>query len=123
MFGVFEHKTNNDPKSPIFRGFDDVFMLPHSRHTEVRRKDIEKKTELTILSESDEAGVYIVLARNGAEIFVIGHSEYSPNTLTLNINVISVKTCLLKFRKTITPTMTLQSFLSSAGVHMPIYYF
>jgi len=80
MFGVFEHRIN-DPLSPIFRGFDDLFYAPHSRHTEVRRKDIEKKPELTILSESDKAGVYIVLARNGAEIFVMGHSEYSPNTL------------------------------------------
>ncbi|MCE5347697.1 MAG: homoserine O-succinyltransferase [Bacteroidales bacterium] len=80
MFGVFEHKLN-DPLSPIFRGFDDVFYAPHSRHTEVRRKDIQKVPELTILSESDEAGVYVIQARNGSEIFVMGHSEYSPDTL------------------------------------------
>ena len=80
MFGVFEH-TVNDPLNPIFRGFDDVFFVPHSRYTEVRREDIEKKSELTILSESEDAGVYMVTARNGREFFVTGHSEYSPETL------------------------------------------
>lgn len=79
-FGVFEH-TMNDPLSPIFRGFDEVFYAPHSRHTEIRREDIEKCPELTILSESEEAGVYIVMARNGREFFITGHSEYAPNTL------------------------------------------
>jgi len=80
MFGVFEHHIHN-PQNPIFRGFDDVFFVPHSRHTEVRAKDILKVPELTILSESPESGVYMVMARNGREFFVTGHSEYSPMTL------------------------------------------
>lgn len=80
MFGVFEHHIHN-PQNPIFRGFDDVFYVPHSRHTEVRSEDILKVPELTILSESPESGVYMVMARNGREFFVTGHSEYSPLTL------------------------------------------
>ena len=80
MFGIFEH-TVNRPLLPIFRGFDDVFYVPHSRHTEIRREDIERCPELDILSESPEAGVYMVMARGGREFFVTGHSEYSPYTL------------------------------------------
>ncbi|MCL1608705.1 MULTISPECIES: homoserine O-succinyltransferase [Mediterranea] len=80
MFGIFEH-TVNRPLLPIFRGFDDVFYVPHSRHTEIRREDIERCPELDILSESPEAGVYMVMARDGREFFVTGHSEYSPYTL------------------------------------------
>jgi len=79
-FGVFNH-TPKDSLNPIFRGFDDVFYVPHSRHTEVRREDILKVPEIEILSESDEAGVYLVMGRNGREFFVTGHSEYSPFTL------------------------------------------
>lgn len=80
MFGIFEHRASN-PLLPIFRGFDDVFYVPHSRHTEVRREDILKVKELDLISESDESGVYMVMARGGREIFVTGHSEYSPLTL------------------------------------------
>lgn len=80
MFGVFEHRTNNS-HNPIFRGFDDVFYVPHSRHTEIRREDILKIPELTLLSESDRSGVYMVMARNGREFFITGHSEYSCYTL------------------------------------------
>ena len=80
MFGVFEHKIFN-PQNPIFRGFDDMFYVPHSRHTEVRAEDILKNPELTLLSESAESGVYLVMARNGREFYVTGHSEYSPYTL------------------------------------------
>lgn len=80
MFGVFEHKTH-DNLNPIFRGFDDMFYVPHSRHTEVRREDILKVPELTLLSESEESGVYMVMARNGRDFFITGHSEYSANTL------------------------------------------
>lgn len=80
MFGIFEH-TVNRPLLPIFRGFDDVFYVPHSRHTEIRWEDIERCPELDILSESPEAGVYMVMARGGREFFVTGHSEYSPYTL------------------------------------------
>ncbi|MDR2137978.1 MAG: homoserine O-succinyltransferase [Tannerella sp.] len=80
MFGVFRH-TVYDPYLPIFRGFDDVFYVPHSRHTELRREDILRTPALTLLSESREAGVYMVMARNGREFFVTGHSEYASNTL------------------------------------------
>lgn len=82
MFGIFEHHvTEGFSHLPIFRGFDDVFYVPHSRHTEVRREDIDKCKELQVVSESDESGVHIVMARGGREIFVTGHSEYSPYTL------------------------------------------
>lgn len=80
VFGVFEHHCH-EPQNPIFRGFDDVFFVPHSRHTEVRAEDINKNPELTILSESPESGVYMVMARNGREFFITGHSEYSRMTL------------------------------------------
>ena len=80
MFGVFEHRAL-EPLNPIFRGFDDRFFVPHSRHTEVRREDIERVKELNILSESDESGVHLVMARGGRELFVTGHSEYGPLTL------------------------------------------
>lgn len=80
LFGVFKH-TVNDKQNPIFRGFDDEFYVPHSRHSEIRRSDLTKCSELTILSESDGAGVYMIMARGGREVYVTGHSEYSPNTL------------------------------------------
>jgi homoserine O-succinyltransferase len=80
MFGIFEHRALA-PLHAIFRGFDDTFYVPHSRHTEVRREDIEKAKELTILSESEESGVYLIEGRKGREFFVTGHSEYSPYTL------------------------------------------
>ncbi len=80
MFGIFKHRVSN-PELPIFRGFDDEFSIPHSRHTEVRREDIERNPELDILAESEESGVYMVMARGGREIFLTGHSEYSPLTL------------------------------------------
>ena len=80
MFGVFKHNLHNSQLS-IFRGFDDEFYVPHSRHTEIRREDILKVKELELLSESDDSGVYMVMARKGREFFITGHSEYSPNTL------------------------------------------
>jgi len=80
MFGVFSHSVNNTT-IPLVRGFDEGFLAPHSRHTEVRRSDIEKVNELEIVSESDEAGVYMVMSRDGRQIFVTGHSEYDPDTL------------------------------------------
>jgi homoserine O-succinyltransferase/O-acetyltransferase len=80
MFGVFKH-TFNDPHNSISRGFDDEFFVPHSRHTEIRREDILNVPELTLLSESEESGVYMVMAKNGREFYITGHSEYSPNTL------------------------------------------
>lgn len=80
MFGIFKH-GKTDEQIPIFRGFDDEFYVPHSRHSEVRREDILKHPELEILAESRESGVYMVMAREGREIFVTGHSEYAPDTL------------------------------------------
>ncbi|WP_216827834.1 homoserine O-acetyltransferase MetA [Alkalihalobacterium elongatum] len=81
MFGVFAHHVNNQMNVKLLRGFDDVFLAPHSRHTEVRREDIEKVPDLEILSESPEAGVYMVASKNGKQIFVSGHSEYDCCTL------------------------------------------
>ena len=80
LFGVYRH-TASEPFAPILRGFDDEFYVPHSRHTEVRREDILRVPGLKILSESEEAGVYMVMGRGGREFFVTGHSEYSPYTL------------------------------------------
>lgn len=80
MFGVFKH-TNKNNQLPIFRGFDDEFYIPHSRHTEIHAEDIEKVDELEIISSSDIAGVSIVKAKNGKQLFITGHSEYSRHTL------------------------------------------
>ena len=80
MFGIFQQHTLQ-PQIPLFRGFDDLFYMPHSRHTEVRREDIEKHNELEIVAESPDSGVSIVMARGGRQIFVTGHMEYSPYTL------------------------------------------
>ncbi len=80
MFGVFEHRTLA-PTERLLRGFDDIFLAPHSRHTEIRRADIEKVGDLNILAESNESGVYIVGSKDGRHIFVTGHSEYDPLTL------------------------------------------
>ncbi len=80
MFGVFPHRVL-DPRNKLMRGFDDVFLAPHSRHTEIRRADIERVPELQILAESDEAGIYIVVSRDGRRVYVTGHSEYDPLTL------------------------------------------
>ena len=80
MFGAFEHRINR-LNVPLLRGFDDVFLAPHSRHTEIRREDIQPFPDLEILSESPEAGVYLVARRDGRQFFVTGHSEYDPLTL------------------------------------------
>ena len=80
MFGIFPQKPLL-PRLPIFRGFDDVFYMPHSRHTEVRKEDILKVPELTIVAESPVSGVSMVMAREGREIYITGHSEYAPMTL------------------------------------------
>lgn len=80
VFGIFPHKINNK-KSKLFRGFDDVFYAPHSRYTEVHKDDIEKVTELEILSESSDSGVYVVASKDKKQIFLSGHPEYDRNTL------------------------------------------
>jgi len=80
MFGVFEHRVLNRT-SKLMRGFDDIFLAPHSRHTEIRRTDINKVNDLDILAESDDAGVYIVASKDRRHLFITGHSEYDPLTL------------------------------------------
>ncbi|KLU61304.1 homoserine O-succinyltransferase [Peptococcaceae bacterium CEB3] len=83
IFGVFPHRANKSGLNgmTLLRGFDDLFYVPHSRHTEVRRADIERVPDLEILAESEEAGVYIVSSRDGRQIYVTGHSEYDRGTL------------------------------------------
>ncbi|MBQ8564383.1 MAG: homoserine O-succinyltransferase [Bacteroidaceae bacterium] len=80
-FGVFEHRMMGSERNPLFRGFDDIFYVPHSRHCEIRREDVEQIKELSLLSYSQESGVHIVMGRNGREFYIMGHSEYAPNTL------------------------------------------
>lgn len=80
MFGIYSHRVSNR-KVPLVRGFDDYFMAPHSRHTEVRRADIDQVPELTILAESEEAGVFLASDTDGKKIFVMGHPEYDRMTL------------------------------------------
>ncbi len=80
MFGVFPH-TKNKQHVKLLRGFDDIFYVPHSRNTEVKREDILKIDDLEILSESEESGVYLVASKDGRYIFATGHSEYDPLTL------------------------------------------
>ncbi|MEE1091853.1 MAG: homoserine O-succinyltransferase [Prevotella sp.] len=80
MFGVFRQYTS-DSLLPIFRGFDDFFYMPHSRHTEIVREDIVSRPELTLIAESPESGVSMVMANNGREIFITGHLEYASDTL------------------------------------------
>ena len=79
-FGVFPHYLTRD-NVRLTRGFDEIFMVPQSRHTEVRKEDIEKVQGLEILSESSESGVYLITSQDGRQIFVTGHSEYDPLTL------------------------------------------
>lgn len=80
LFGVFPHRVVY--KNPILmRGFDDVFYVPHSRHTTIRREDVERVPEIKILAESDEAGLYAMCTQGGRQVFITGHSEYDPDTL------------------------------------------
>lgn len=80
VFGIYEHKVIHR-KVPLMRGFDDVFLAPHSRHTEVRAEDIRNEKRLNILAESDEAGVLVAIAEDGKQIFLMGHPEYDRITL------------------------------------------
>ena len=80
MFGVFRQYVT-DPLLPIFRGFDDYFYMPHSRHTAIRREDVAACDGLSIVAESPESGVSIVMARGGREFFITGHLEYAADTL------------------------------------------
>lgn len=80
VFGVFEHRVHNR-KTPLVRGFDDVFLAPHSRHTTVPTELIRAEERLTVLAESDEAGVFLAMAEEGKQIYVMGHPEYDRITL------------------------------------------
>jgi homoserine O-succinyltransferase len=80
MFGIFP-QVPLEPQLPIFRGFDDMFQMPHSRHTELHREDILVCPDLSLIAESPDSGVSMVMARNGREFFITGHLEYAPNTL------------------------------------------
>jgi len=80
MFGVFPHRVN-DRLVPVFRGFDDVFNMPHSRHTEIRREEVAAVPDLEILAESDQAGVSILKDRSRSQFFITGHMEYDADTL------------------------------------------
>jgi homoserine O-succinyltransferase len=80
MFGVYEHRVLGRTES-LLRGFDDIFLAPHSRHTEIRRADVEKIDDLNILAESEEAGLYLLGTKDGRHLFATGHSEYDPFTL------------------------------------------
>ncbi len=80
LFGVFEHKLDYK-RSILFRGFDDTFLVPHSRHTMNRREDIEAIPDLRVLASSEEAGVFVASTDKGRQIFVTGHSEYDADTL------------------------------------------
>ena len=80
LFGIFPHRVDYK-KSILFRGFDDTFMVPQSRHTTVKAEDIKKVKELKILASSPEAGVYAVSTKHGKQIFITGHSEYDSDTL------------------------------------------
>ena len=80
MFGVFPHRVERK-SSILFRGFDDVFMVPHSRHTTILREDVEAVPELKILASSEEAGIYAMATDQGRQVFITGHSEYDADTL------------------------------------------
>ncbi len=80
VFGVFQH-TVLDPFNPIFRGFDDVFYVPHSRHTEILKEDIDKVPEIKVLASSKDAGLYMMMANGGRELYLTGHAEYNALTL------------------------------------------
>jgi len=80
MFGIFPHRVLN-PQMPIFRGFDDGFMMPHSRHAELHADDLLKHPELQLIADSEQCGPSIIMARGGREFFITGHMEYAPGTL------------------------------------------
>lgn len=80
LFGVFRHKLDYK-RSMLFRGYDDTFLVPHSRHTDCRREDIEAVPDLRIIASSDEAGVFCAMTDRGRRVFVMGHSEYDADTL------------------------------------------
>ena len=107
VFGVFEHHVMNR-KVPLVRGFDDYFMAPHSRHTEVRAEDIRKIPDLTILAESDEAGVFLAIADEGRRISSWDTRSMTVSHLTRSTNVIKKKDCRSISRSTIIRMMMIR---------------
>ncbi len=119
MFGLFWHKVMNR-KIPLVRGFDDdIFLAPHSRHTEVPIEAVHACKDLTVLAESDEAGLFLAMAEDGRKIFVMGHPEYDRVTLDGDTNAILAKISLLKCLKTTTATTTLKTVRFCCGEPMP----
>ena len=80
LSGIYSHKVHHR-KTPLVRGFDDVFFAPHSRNTEISARDIARNKEITVLGDSEEAGVFLAMAEDGKKIFIMGHPEYDRNTL------------------------------------------
>lgn len=108
-------------KVPLVRGFDDYFMAPHSRHTEVRAEDIRAVKELTILAESEEAGVFLAIADEGRKIFVMGHPEYDRVTSTRSTNVIRIKVWTSKCLSIIIRMMMTHRNRDCSGDHMETF--
>ena len=85
VFGIFEHRVLN-PRHKLVRGFDETFFAPHSRHTTIHKEDIERISDLEILAESNEAGVFLIASKDGRSIYVSGHAEYDADTLSREYN-------------------------------------
>ena len=105
LSGVYPHRVTHKG-SILFRGFDDTFMAPHSRHTYTKREDVAAVPTLKILAESEEAGVYAVSTHGGRQVFITGHSEYDPDTLERSTCVIRTRALTLRCLRTIIPTTT-----------------
>ena len=118
MFGVFPHRVVY--KNPILlRGFDDVFYVPHSRHTSIRREDVAAVPEIKILAESEEAGLYAMATQGGKQVFITGHSEYDPDTLKREYVRDKNAGLPIEVPKNYFPMMTIPGRPSSAGGAMP----
>jgi homoserine O-succinyltransferase len=102
MFGVFQHRIRSNNEA-LLRGFDDFFYAPHSRHTEIRHSDIEQHSDVDILSDSEEAGVYIVASKDRRHFYITGHSEYDPLTLKSEYERDIQKGLLIKLPKNYYP--------------------
>ena len=102
MFGIFQHRIRSNNEA-LLRGFDDFFYVPHSRHTEIRHSDIEQHSDVDILSDSEEAGVYIVASKDRRHFYITGHSEYDPLTLKSEYDRDIQKGLLIKLPKNYYP--------------------
>jgi len=123
VFGVFPHQKILTQQVKLFRGFDDVFHVPHSRHTEVRREDIEKNPKLRILSESDMSGVYAVADLTGRHFFITGHSEYDPLSLKAEYDRDFAQGLPVTIRITTILMMTRNKCLLSSGAAQRTCFF